>query len=313
MRLSSGSTSRSRGSRASGPRSALAALLLLASGCGPRLVSDRIVDTDDFQVSLRRTVDGGEPVARGYTHPPTVSDVRMAHILANLEYENGEGQRGPVIRSVHVYPLAEALNQALQKAGPDDEVTAVVYARDRRLGLFTERRVTGFRLFFADALLTIEFFDIERELEPGDGKPGRSNDYDVPGEAAEGTATFRMLTGPKHLTAGRTAVQVEWRDPYFAQPVSLSVRGDRFRRRTVIMDSGPTDPTLYPEEEAGGESDSSALDALPPEVRDAQIRALDQLDALRRQGLIKETEFRRRRNLILQGKLDEAGYEAPGP
>jgi hypothetical protein len=47
-------------------------------------------------------------------------------------------------------------------------------------------------------------------------------------------------------------------------------------------------------------------------VTDAQIRALDQLEGARRSGLVTEAEFQRRRRLILQGRLEEAGY-APGP
>jgi hypothetical protein len=51
-----------------------------------------------------------------------------------------------------------------------------------------------------------------------------------------------------------------------------------------------------------------AAQTVPKGLADAQIRALDQLDAARQSGLIKEAEYQRRRRLILEGKLDEAGY-----
>jgi hypothetical protein len=47
---------------------------------------------------------------------------------------------------------------------------------------------------------------------------------------------------------------------------------------------------------------------VPEGLEDAQIRALDELDAARRAGLIKEVEFQRRRRLILEDKLEQAGY-----
>ena len=275
----------------------------LSQGCGgPRLVTDAIVDTDEYQVSLRRTEVSGQTLARGYAHPATISDVRLAHVLANLEYTDAEGQRSPLIRSVHVYPLAESLNQAITKAGPDDEIAASVISSDKRFGLFNRDRVTSFRLFFAEDVLVLEFFDIERELEPGEGKPGRDRKYTIPSEAPEGTAPFRVLSGVKHTADGRRAVQVAWRDPYFANPVSLSVGGSRFKRRTVIMEAAPSDPEA---------AESELPIASSPALRDAQIRALDQLDALRRQGLINEAEFQRRRRLILKGDLEAAGYESP--
>jgi hypothetical protein len=43
------------------------------------------------------------------------------------------------------------------------------------------------------------------------------------------------------------------------------------------------------------------------------MRALDEIDAARRAGLITESEFLRRRRLVLEDRLEEAGYGAePG-
>ena len=47
---------------------------------------------------------------------------------------------------------------------------------------------------------------------------------------------------------------------------------------------------------------------LPAGLSDAQIRALDELDSSRRSGLITESEYQRRRKLVLENALDEAGY-----
>ena len=52
---------------------------------------------------------------------------------------------------------------------------------------------------------------------------------------------------------------------------------------------------------------NAALQTQDPELRDAQLRALDQLDAARRSGIVTEAEFQKRRRLVLEGKLEEAG------
>jgi len=279
-------------------------LLLALGACGPRVIQEPVASSDnEFKVLLRRTLQSGKPVPRNYQHPATISDVRLAHILANLTFEDSEGKRRPVIRSTRVYPLAEALNKAAQQASPDDEIAVVVYANDRRLGLFNAKSITAFRMFFDKEFLNFEFYDIERELEAGEGKPGRNDDYRIPLATPEAAARFKILPGEAHFAVNRRTLQVEWRNPYFAQPVALSVRGNRFKRRSVLMEAEPEAPDP---EQIEAEVQSEPVSA---ETRDAQISALDQLDGLRRQGLIKEAEFQRRRRLILQGKLDEAGYE----
>ena len=47
---------------------------------------------------------------------------------------------------------------------------------------------------------------------------------------------------------------------------------------------------------------------MPANLSDAQLRALDQLDARAQSGLVKESDYQRRRRLILENRLDEAGY-----
>src|SRR5262245_45649521 len=88
------------------------ALAWLVGCAGPRIVREPVFASDTVRVQLRRTLDGGEVVKRGYAHPATISDVRIAHILASIEHRDGEGNSLPTIASEVVYELAEALNQA---------------------------------------------------------------------------------------------------------------------------------------------------------------------------------------------------------
>ena len=261
-------------------------------------MEESIYESAETRVGLRRTLEGGKPVPRGYTHPVTISDVRIAHILAHLTYEKSDGERQPVIRTDHIYPLAEGMAKAVQKAGPDDEIVAATLGMDRRFGIFSVERVTSFRAFFESDQLVLEFFHIEYHLERRD-KVGTIRDYEIPTEHPKGRPSFRIVEGKAQTRRGPRMVVVDWRDRFYAKPVSLSIRGGQARRRTILLEAEDEDiaPIVQP----------------PPQSTDAQLRALDQLDAARRAGLISEGEFRRRRRLVLEGRLEEAGYGPDTP
>lgn len=279
-------------------RAALGIGLLLV-GCGPKLVRQPIFASEDgsVDVQLQHTLRDGEPVAQGYAHPAIISDIRMAHILAHLSFRNQRGQERPVIRSVHVYPLAQGLAEAFRRAGPDDEVVARAYAADRRLQIFTQERVTAFRAFFRGDLLRIDFFAVEEQVEK-DPKQYQQHRYEFPVELPQ--APLPLLAGEAQELQGARGYAIHWRDPLFQRPVSLAVRGGEVRRRTVLMEAEPE--ALAPAPPPVG--------SVPEELRDAQLRALDQLDGARRAGLITEAEFQRRRRLVLEGRLEEAGYSS---
>jgi hypothetical protein len=283
--------------------------------CGPKIVDEPVVSNDSLRVALRKVIEDGKPRGRGNAHPATVSDVRIAHILASLEYRDTSGSRKPVIRSETVYALAEALNQAVRKATPDDDIVATVYETDRRLGLFTNRKVTAFRMFFVGDLIRFEFYDIEKELESSSGSGKGSDDGYQMGQAPPETdGGFRLSAGDAIVADGTRAVQVDWRDESFAKPLQLGVRAGRFKRRTVLMEEDGSAPAEGGRRPA--EVDEPPLEILPgasSELRDAQLRALDELRALRRSGLVSEAEYQRRRQLIAKGELEKAGYPSPRP
>ncbi len=282
-------------------RIACSVLALLLAACGPKLIVRDVYESSDgdVKVTLRHTVDGGDavhPVPRGYDHPVTVSDVRVAHILAQITHLDAEEQSHPTIRSVHVYPLAEGLSRALAAAGPDDEVVAVAFTRERRLGIFTYDMVTSFRVTMQEPMMNVDFFTIRQKLEK-DPKRRTERIYEVPRELPEKAPNFQIKVTRMQVPRGLRGLAFVWRDPYYARPVSLSLRGGRLRRRTILMEMEPEE--LQPE---GYEPTAS------PVLRDAQLRALDRLDASRRGGELGEEEFQRRRRLVLEGRLEEAGY-----
>jgi hypothetical protein len=278
-------------------------------------VDEPVVSDDALRISLRKVIQKGEPQARGNAHPTTVSDVRIAHILASLEYRDTKGTRRPVIRSESVYQLAESLNKAVKQATPDDDIVAAVFETDRRLGLFTNKKVTAFRMFFAGDLLRLEFYDVERELESssGSGKGAVDEGYQMPQAVPAAPGSFRLATGEGIVADGPRAVQIDWRNEYFAKPLQLGVRAGRFKRRTVLMEEdepAETSPrgSARPAPAAAQEPPLKLLEGASAEVHDAQRAAFDELLALRRSGLVPEAEYQRRRQLIEKGELEKAGY-----
>jgi len=270
------------------------------SACGPKLVRVSVYESPDqsAEVFLRHQEKGGEKVARGYDQPAVISDVRLAHILAHLQYEDTTGNKHPLISSLQVYDIAEGLAKGLKQAGPDDEVVAVAYHRERNLGIFTVDRVTALRTYVLGDSLMIDFFDVDKRLDKQSGSM-RTEKYDVARELPTARLTVDLVAGQSHVLRGARGYAVDWRSPYFRRPVSLSMKG--IRRRTILMEAEPEE--LAPE---------PAPIEVSPELRNAQLQALDVLDAERRAGAIAETEFQRRRRLVLEGRLEEAGF-APEP
>lgn len=280
-----------------------AALLALAlASCGPRLVRQTIFETERSQVLIRHTVEGGKVVARGRAQPAQIADVRLAHILASITHEDREGERSPTIRSEHVYELAEGMAKAFAKAGPDDEIVGVAHARDRRLGIFTDERVTAFRSWMAEpGLLMLEFFAIEDAM-PEPSERGAPRSWEPPATLPGERPPFKLIAGEAQSSSGARGLSIDWRNDYYRQPVAMRIRGGKVKRRTILLEA--------PAEDLPAPVGSQPL---PANLSDAQRQAIDRLDAARREGRIRESDYQRRRALVLEGRLDEAGEGASAP
>lgn len=273
---------------------ALAAVFL--AGCGPKLVRNRVFEKPQVRVELQHREQGGVVIARGFDQPATIADVRIAHILANLVFEEKDKKRRPAIRSAHVFDLAEGIAAALAQATPDDEVAAAAFPEDRRLGIFSDNRVTSFRLHLEGDEMQIEFMSIEDPLEKEGAKVGYQQ-YELPSELPSLAPSFALQPSESIARLDERGVSVAWRDDVFRRPVSLTGRDGTGKRRTVLME-------LPPEKEAGATADKLAR---PDGLSDAQTRALDKADAARSSGAITESEYQRRRRSILENKLEDAG------
>jgi hypothetical protein len=200
---------------------ALALVAAVASvGCGPKIVRQTVHETDASRVELRHLLEDGKPVARGYEHPATIAGVRLAHILASLARETGDGKHEPIVRNEQVYDLADGIAAAFAKAGPDDEIVVLAKLRDRRFGIFTVDRVTSFRVYQASGQLYFEFFAVEEQLDREAAQKG----YEPPLEAPSREPGWRLVAGRALTPTGERTAAVDWRDDYWRQPISLRVR-----------------------------------------------------------------------------------------
>jgi hypothetical protein len=277
-----------------------AACALLFAGCGPKVVRNRVFDESSARVELRHMEKGGAPLPRGYAHPATISEVRIAHILANLVFEDSDKKQRPMIRSENVYDLAGGIAVALKQAKPEDEVAAAAFPVDRRLGIFTDARVTAFRLHLEGDAMQIEFIAVEEPLEKDGAKVG-FRDYEIPVDPPSFSPRFTIVPGQSQSRLGNRGVSIAWRDEIFRRPVSLRDRDGTGKKRTVLMEL-PDEPHEKAKPDAEGKREA------PPGLSDEQLRALDQADAARSNGSITEAEYQKRRRLILENKLEEAGY-----
>jgi hypothetical protein len=281
-------------------RLGLAALAVFVLGaCAPKIVRERVLEKPGARVELRHR-EGGEPL--GYTQPATISDVRIAHILASLIVDDGKGAQTPLIRAQYVYDLAEGIAQALAKAGPDDEIAAAAFPEDKRLGIFTDSKVTAFRVVLVQDEMRIEVYAFEQPLERDGGKIG-TREYDIPTELPVIAPRFKLVPGTAQTREGTRGVNVSWRDPYYRKPVNLSFSGGQTKRRTVLMEMPPEEAPPAPGRAHGAPAPSD----LPPGLSDAQLSALDRLDAARLAGQVTEAQYQRKRRLILENQLEEAG------
>jgi hypothetical protein len=266
----------------------IGAALLASAGCGTRYARVPVHSDDLATVVLRAQLQGGEPLDRGFAHPATISGVRLAHVLAQIDVrvdggEDAASARKPAIPTELVYPLGDLLSQALAKADPSQEVVVQALRRERRLGLFTQAYATSFVAFVgSDELLHLQLSRLDWPVPKGDEDELREP---VPGREV---MAFRVLASEGVDPTGHQSVAVHWRDDRFRNPTTVRVGpGGKVTRRTVLM-----------EEEAPPEEPAAGGVELPtdPEV----LRALADLEEARRSGAITEAEYQRQRRALLR-------------
>ncbi len=288
------SLGRRRGLPARASLVALIVLLTLSSlGCGARYVRNTLHENDDFKIVLRAEVRSGERYERHFDQPATISGVRIAHILSQIDIrsglnDEGGGERRPAIDTSFLYPLGDLISDALAKAKSDEEVVVQAIRKEKRLGIFNQAFLTSFVTYVGgDDRLYVHLYRVDWLIPKTENEDIREP---VVGREA---MSFRVIPSNAMTTVNAQALAVEWRDPAFRKANNIRVGATgKVLRRTILLDGGEEAAEDAPEEEV--------TEAIPSDP--AALRALAELEEERTQGSITEAEYRRKRRALLRGE-----------
>ena len=266
-------------------------LALAATACGPRYTRVTIQDSGGLIVQLRAEVREGEAVDRGFAHPATISRARITNILSRIEVRKEDGKesekeaaREPAIPAEFLYDLGDLVSAALGKADPSQEVVIRAVRKARRLGIFTEKFLTSFVAYVLGDDLYIHLSRVDDTL------PKDSEDIIPEPWPDREVMSFKVLPSDGIVPVGAQAVMVAWRDPLFRAPGQVKVGpGGKILRRQILLESPVEEESETTTPEIGGH--------LSPET----LRALADLEELRRQGAISEAAYQERRRSLLAG------------
>ena len=285
-------------SRRSLPLALLVGVVALLAACGPRYARTVVRDDGALKAVLRAQLRDGDPVPRGFSHPVTISGVRLAHILSRLDVrtgsdEEGGGERRPAIATELVYELGNLLSEALARADPSQEVVIQALRKERRFGIFTQEFYTSLVAWVQGDALVVHLSSVD-VLVPKGGE----DEIREPVAGREVMA-FKVLPAEGIVPVGPQAVSVAWRDPIFRDASAMRVApGGKVIRRTILMEAPP--------EEVPAEN-------LPVPADPATLRALADLEEARRNGAITELEYQERRRDLLRAAAESPGEDGETP
>ena len=263
-----------------------AALLAGAVGCGPRYVREPFLDQPDLRIKLRSQKLGGEIVDRGFDQPATISTARLANILARIDVRDDadDGVRKPAIPTATLYSIAGGVSKALAASASSQEVVVQSVRRSRRLGVFTEKHVTGLVLWVQGDDLVVNLTQLDEPVEKGRKEKLPEPWTDRP------SGRFRVMASPSMVPVATNALLVSWKDPLFRKASNIRIgAGGRVIRREILLEEAP---------EEAPEAATPLPEGLTPEI----LRALADLEEERRDGSISEGEYQRRRRALLRGE-----------
>jgi len=263
-----------------------AALLAAVSGCGTRYVRESFLDKPDLRINLRSQKAGGEIVDRGFDQPATVSTARLANILSRIDVRDDakDGVRKAAIPSETLFAIAGGVSEALAAADSSQEIVVQSVRRSRRLGIFTQKNVTGLVLWVQGDDLVVNLTQLDEPVEKAREEKLPEPWTDRP------SGKFRVIAGPSMTPVATNALLISWKDPIFRKSTNIRIgAGGRVIRREILLEEAP--------EEAPATA-TPLPEGLTPEI----LRALADLEEERRDGSISEGEYQRRRRALLRGE-----------
>ncbi|MDX1649041.1 MAG: SHOCT domain-containing protein [Myxococcota bacterium] len=269
----------------------MAALLLVAlllPACGPRYRRTVVQEEGGITVTVRSLAGDDGMAPRGFNHPATISGIRLAHILSRIDVrlsagaDDGAGDRRPAVPTELIYPLGDALSAGLAAAGENQEVVVEAIRKERRLGIFTNERVTSLVAWVQGDELVVHVGRSDDLIPKGELDDLKEP---IPGRQVQ---AFKVVATEGIVPVADQAVSVHWRDPVFreASHIRVGPTGE-VMRRTILMEAPP----------------EAAEEELPPLRLPSDpetLRELAELEEQRRAGEISEAEYHRRRDALLR-------------
>ncbi|HTY17445.1 MAG TPA: hypothetical protein VMH82_06905 [Myxococcota bacterium] len=271
---------------------------LAALACAPTYVRTPVFKQDRTEIYLRHVAKGGTPVDRSFSHPVSISPVRLTNILARIEVRGSgdKDQRKPAIPTGVLYAIGEGASQALAKANSSQEVVVMAIERKRSLGIFTTEYATTLLIWAQDDKL---FIQMDKLDEPISKDP--NDKLAEPSEHPTNMKKLRVLAGDGLVPQTPLLIAATWRDDIFRDSAVRMRAGGEVIRRTILMET-PSDSEAKPA------SGPAPPESLSPEA----LRALADLEETRRRGDLTEAEYQSRRKAILSGQIPAASAPASG-
>jgi len=263
---------------------ALLAILAAQTACMTVPTRNKIHDDGRTQVILRGEKRGTTPVDRGFQHPVTISEVRMAHILSRIDLRRGDDpQREAAIPLDTLFIIAGGLSKGLAEAGPGQEVVVKSVRRHKKWKVFDRHYLTSLLGYVKDELLYVYISRSDYKLTPRDRRLERLPETHV----GKHDMDFRLVVDKAMALVDEQGVAVNWRDPVFKKPTRTRVTSTgKVVRREILMESvDPDDP-------------ATLTTNLTPE----QLRALADVEEQRRSGSLTEAQYHAARAKILAGE-----------
>jgi hypothetical protein len=221
----------------------LAALVLSATACAGRYVREPVYQDPEISVVLRSEKSWRTTVPRGFSHPATVSALRVAHVLARVDVRMGaaEGnERTPAFATAALYKVGEEVARAFSKATPDQMVIVKAQRREKRYGIFHAKYLTSFAAWMRGDDLVIHFSRVEWQMP-------KEDEETIPEVYIDKVEqNFKVLPAEGIVPTGDQEITADWRNPVFREATHVKVGADgRLLRRQVLMegDAPPVEET----------------------------------------------------------------------
>jgi hypothetical protein len=274
-------------------RAAALALLpcvaLLASACVTRQSRQDVYEQGDVEVFLRSDKRLTGVVPKGYSHPATISAVRIAHILSRLDVRDAAedgNRRKPAIPTDVLYDIAEGVSRALARAGENQEVVVIALRTERTFKILDQDYLTSFVTYVRGDQLFVhlsrsDWFVPDSRRSRGQGLPQP--------EIGEHPTKMKLFPGTAMTLVDAQSAAIEWRDPIFSRPTRTKILPTgEVKRKTILLESAD-----------GDLAEEEALQPVPSGLSPAQLRALADLEEERQAGRISESEYRNRAREII--------------